>query len=63
MAQRYYRRGHWVNRPSKRASKSSAWVIGGLIAFALYALTQSGGDDHPQPHPSVPASVAPAQNP
>lgn len=61
---RYYRRGHWVNAPGKRASKNSAWLVGGLIALALYALSQGGGDHvDPQQQPAAPASVAPAQTP
>lgn len=64
MAQRYYRRGHWVNMPSKRGSKSSAWLIGGVIALVLYLITQAGGGDpEPRPQPTAPASTAPAQTP
>jgi hypothetical protein len=60
MAKRYYRRGHWVNVPSRRGTKSSGWVVAGVVAVVLYLLASGGGDDQDDRGPSSPASVAPA---
>lgn len=62
---RYYRRGHWVNTPSSRGgTKTSGWLIAGLVALALLFVTgQHGGSGgaEPDPAPSGPASHAPAK--
>lgn len=61
---RYYRRGHWVNAPSSRGgTKTSGWLIAGLIALALMVFAgQHGGSDgaKPTPTPSGQSTHAPA---
>ncbi|GLW66476.1 hypothetical protein Arub01_47200 [Actinomadura rubrobrunea] len=58
---RYYRRGHWVNMPSRRSSKgTSGWLIVGAVAFLLYLLATGGGSDGNAEHkPSSPTSGTP----
>jgi hypothetical protein len=61
---RYYRRGHWVNRPGKGPAKGSGWVIAAGIALVLYLLAQNGGEQHEeQPQPTSPASVSSTPTP
>ncbi|XVQ06618.1 hypothetical protein ACQP1W_28650 [Spirillospora sp. CA-255316] len=61
---KYYRRGHWVNMPSRSGGKGgSGWLIAAIVAVALWVLVNGGGDGEAQPEPSksgTPASEAPA---
>lgn len=63
---RYYRRGHWVNAPSSRGgTKSSGWLIAGLIALALlFAAGQHGGGaDGAEPAPAPSGQNSHGQTP
>ncbi|GLZ16376.1 hypothetical protein Acsp04_66110 [Actinomadura sp. NBRC 104425] len=58
---RYYRRGHWVNMPSRRGTKGgSGWLIAGAVALLLYLLSSAGGDGQTGRQPSSHASTTPA---
>ena len=58
---RYYRRGHWVNMPSRRGAKGgSGWLIAGAVALLLYLLSSAGGGDgQAEREPSSHASATP----
>jgi hypothetical protein len=49
-----------VNAPSRRAAKTSGWLIALLIAGGLWLLVNAGSHDHTPAHgPVAPASAAP----
>lgn len=50
---RYYRRGHWVNRPKPKSAKGSGWVVLAAIAALAWFWNQSGTE---QPAPAQPPS-------
>ncbi len=62
---RYYRRGHWVNRPKPKSAKGSGWILLAAIAALAWFWNQSG-DEQPtpaQPPSSVSEPAPPAQAP
>lgn len=43
---KYYRRGHWVNRPKRKSTMTiPIWVIAAVIAVA-WVMMRGGGDDN-----------------
>lgn len=66
MADRYYRRGHWVNKPSSKGGKTSGWLVAAGLALVVWVWVHSGGsgdgDSGPAPAwgPAVTGTLAPA---
>ncbi len=69
MADRYYRRGHWVNKSSRKSKKGAGWVILAIAAAVAWFAVQGVKSDTPAPaEPAstgqvAPADVAPAEAP
>lgn len=62
---RYYRRGHWVNRPKPKSTQGSGWVLLAAVAALAWFWSQSGAEQSTpaQPPSSVSEPGSPAQVP
>ncbi|MFC4119043.1 hypothetical protein [Nonomuraea zeae] len=61
MADRYYRRGHWVNKPNRKSKKSAGWLILAVAVGVAWFGVQATKSDPPAPAaPASTVQVAPA---
>lgn len=62
---KYYRKGHWVNRPKPKSAKGSGWLILAAVAALAWFWSQGAVEQQttPQQPSSVSETVAPAQVP
>lgn len=60
---RYYRRGHWANRPKPKSAKGSGWVLLAAVAAIAWFWNQGGTEQSTptQPPSSVSEPAPPAQ--
>ncbi|TDD46429.1 hypothetical protein E1286_20830 [Nonomuraea terrae] len=68
MAERYYRRGHWVNKPRRKSRKGAGWAMPAVAVVAAWVAVQAVGSEAPAPAPTeqvapagVPAQQAPTE--
>lgn len=62
MTDRYYRRGHWVTKSSRKSKKGTSWLLLAIAAGAAWfavqvAKAEPGAPDQPAPT----QQVAPAE--
>lgn len=61
MADRYYRRGHWVNKPRRKSKKKAGWLTAAVAAAVAWFAVQGVKAAPPEPvQPAPPAPAAPA---
>ncbi len=63
-AGKYYRRGHWVTKPTSKKAKGSGWIVAAALAALAWFWTQGSDQEQPatqQPAPAVSQTIAPAE--
>ncbi len=61
MADRYYRRGHWVNKSRRKSRKGAGWLILAIAAGVAWFAVQGTKSEPPAPaQPTSTAQVVPA---
>ncbi|MGC5015720.1 hypothetical protein ACLQ2R_33575 [Streptosporangium sp. DT93] len=65
MAEKYFRRGHWVRKSAPKNKKASGWVILAVIVGAawFWGTLPDEGHDVPQRPSPVSEPVAPVPDP
>ncbi|MFF5113591.1 hypothetical protein [Streptosporangium sp. NPDC000509] len=56
MADKYFRRGHWVRKRGSKKEKTSGWVIAAAVVGAVWLWSSLPGDQ--QESPPTPPSVS-----
>ncbi|TDB93013.1 hypothetical protein E1267_43605 [Nonomuraea longispora] len=61
MADRYYRRGHWVNKPRRKSKKGAGWLMLAVAAGVAWFAVQGVKAEPSAPvQPASTAPIAPA---